>query len=195
MKNACKVFWQLWPPTACALGFLLMATEVLAAENANNWRPTYDLVLMWVNFGIFAFILVKYSRKPLVNFLKGQKEKIDLNITRIEERKETILAEVRVANDALDESKMRMQKLKERIVLQGERRKQEIIENAKQESKILIEGIKKKIENQLFEAKNAYKSELVDMAISLALERLPDEITAEDNQQLIDQFLVSSSAK
>ena len=195
MKRTCKVAQQLWLATACTLGFLLMATEGLAAGNANNWRPTYDLVLMWVNFGIFAFILVKYSRKPLVNFLKGQKEKVDLNITRIEEKKEAISAEVRVANDALDESKMRMQKLKERIVLQGERRKQEIIENAQQESKILLESTMKKIETQLIDAKRAFKSELVDTAISLAMKRLPDEITTEDNQKFTDQFLTNASAK
>ena len=195
MKNACKVVWQLWPTIACAVGFLLMATEVLAAKNATNWRPTYDLVLMWVNFGIFAFIIVKYSRKPLVNFLKGQKEKVDLNINRIEEKKEAISAEVRAAKELLDENKLRMEKLKERLILQGERRKQEIIEDAKRESKILFEEAKNKIANQLREAKKDFKFELVDTAISLAIERLPAELTAEDNQKMIHLFLDHTSAR
>ena len=81
---------QLWPAVACALSFSLTPLDVLAAENASNWRSSFDLVMMWVNFGIFASIIVKYSRKPIVSFLKGQKEKVDLSINRIEEKKETI---------------------------------------------------------------------------------------------------------
>jgi hypothetical protein len=33
------------------------------------------------------------------------------------------------------------------------------------------------------------------MAVSLAMKRLPDEITAEDNQKLTDQFLAGASGK
>ena len=189
MKRACQVVWQLWPATACALGFILTATDVLAAENASSWRPTFDLVMMWVNFGIFAFIIVKYSRKPLVNFLKGQKEKVEQDINRIEEKKEAISAEVRVANDKIDENKMRMQKMKERIILQGERRKQEIIDNALAESRIMMQEAKWRIDDQILIARKALQAELVDMAVSMAAKRLPAEITSADSQKFVDQFL------
>ena len=189
MKRTCKIVRQLWSAIAFSLSFILTATDVLAADNASNWRPIFDLVMMWVNFGIFAFIIVKYSRKPLINFLKGQKEKVDLNINRIEEKKEKISAEVRVAIDTLDENKLRMQKLKERIILQGERRKQEIIDNALLESQIMIEEAKRKIDDQILQAHKAIRAEMVDMAVSLAVKKLPAEITSADNQKFIDQYL------
>ena len=53
----------------------------------------------------------------------------------------------------------------------------------------------KKIENQLIEAQRRFKSELVDAAISLAIKRLPDEITTEDDQNFTNQFLASASGK
>ena len=189
MKRICMIVRQLWPAIAFSLCFILTATDVLAADNTSNWRPIFDLVMMWVNFGIFAFIIVKYSRKPLINFLKGQKEKVDLNINRIEEKKEKISAEVRVAIDTLDENKLRMQKLKERIILQGERRKQEIIDNALLESQIMIEEAKRKIDDQILQAHKAIRAEMVDMAVSLAVKKLPAEITSADNQKFIDQYL------
>ena len=37
-----------------------LKSEVLATENTNHWRSIYDLVLMYLNFGIFAFLLVKF---------------------------------------------------------------------------------------------------------------------------------------
>ena len=189
MKRTCKIVRQLWPAIAFSLSFILTATDVLAADNASNWRPIFDQVMMWVNFGIFAFIIVKYSRKPLINFLKGQKEKVDLNINRIEEKKEEISTEVRVAMDTLDENKLRMQKLKERIILQGERRKQEIIDNALLESQIMLEEAKRKIDDQILQAHKAIRAEMVDMAVSLAVNKLPAEITSADNQKFIDQYL------
>ena len=189
MKRTCKIVRQLWPAIAFSLSFILTATEVLAADNASNWRPIFDLVMMWVNFGIFAFIIVKYSRSPLINFLKGQKEKVDLNINRIEEKKEKISAEVKVAIDTLDENKLRMQKLKERIIRQGERRKQEIIDNALLESQIMLEEAKRKIDDQILQAHKAIRAEMVDMAVSLAVKKLPAEITSADNQKFIDQYL------
>lgn len=189
MIRTCKIVRQLGPAIAFSLSFILTATDVLAADNASNWRPIFDLVMMWVNFGIFAFIIVKYSRNPLINFLKGQKEKVDLNINRIEEKKEKISAEVRVAIDTLDENKLRMQKLKERIILQGERRKQEIIDNALLESQIMLEESKRKIDDQILQAHKAIRAEMVDMAVSLAVKKLPAEITSADNQKFIDQYL------
>ena len=86
-------------------------------------------------------------------------------------------------------------KIKERLIQEGEIKKQKIIEDAQQESKILLESTKKRLENQLVDAKKAFKSELVDMAVSLAMKRLPDEITTEDNQKFTNQFLSSASAK
>ncbi len=189
MKRTCKIVRQLWPAIAFSLSFILTATDVLAADNASNWRPIFDLVMMWVNFGIFAFIIVKYSRNPLINFLKGQKEKVDLNINRIEEKKEKISAEVKVAIDTLDENKLRMQKLKERIIRQGERRKQEIIDNARLESQIMLEEAKRKIDDLILQAHKAIQAEMVDMAVSLAVKKLPAEITSADNQKFIDQYL------
>ncbi len=189
MKRTCEIVRQLWLAIVFSLSFILTATDVLAADNASNWRPVFDLVMMWVNFGIFAFIIVKYSRKPLINFLKGQKEKVDLNINRIEEKKEKISAEVRVAIDTLDENKLRMQKLKERIILQGERRKQEIIDNALLESQIMLEEAKRRIDDQILQAHKAIRAEMVDMAVSLAVKKLPAEITSADNQKFIDQYL------
>jgi len=57
-----------------------LTQAVYAADDGNSWRTTYDAVLVWVNFAIFAFILIKYARTPLKNFLHGQKADIEKHI-------------------------------------------------------------------------------------------------------------------
>ena len=180
---------------AVVIGILLLGTEASAANNSNDWRPTFDLVMRWLNFGIIVFILVKYARTPIKDFLLSRREEVAREIEMVEEKKEAANKKIEEAARMLDESEVRFAKVKERIIQEGETKKQKLIEDAKQESKILLESTRKKIENQLLDAQKAFKLELVDAAISLAMKRLPDEITTEDNQNFTNQFLASAAGK
>jgi F-type H+-transporting ATPase subunit b len=143
----------------------LCSTDALAAETTKNWRATFDLVMRWVNFVIIVFVLVKFGEK-------------------IEE-----------ANKLLKNSIARFEKIKKRIVEDGEKKKLQIIEDARQESMLLLTGTRQKIENQIVEARNLIRSELIESAIALAEQRLPEEITAVDEQNLIDHFMESTAGK
>jgi len=180
---------------AVVIGILLLGTEASAANNPDDWRPVFDLVMRWLNFGIIVFILVKYARTPIKDFLLSRREEVAREIEMVEEKKEAANKKIQDAARMLDESEVRFARVKERIIKEGETKKQKLIEDAQQESKILLESTMKKIESQLLGAKRAFKSELVDTAISLAMKRLPDEITSEDNQNFTNQFLAGTSTK
>jgi F-type H+-transporting ATPase subunit b len=180
---------------AVVIGIHLLGSEASAADDSGNWRPVFDLVMRWLNFGIIVFILVKYARTPIKDFLLSRGEEVAREIEKIEEKKEEANQKIQDAARMLDESEVRFARIKERLIQEGEIKKQKIIEDARQESKILLESTKKRLENQFVDAKKAFKSELVDMAVSLAMKRLPDEITTEDNQKLTDQFLAGASGK
>ncbi len=177
------------------IGIHVLGTEASAADNPDNWRPVFDLVMRWLNFGIIVFIIVKYARRPIRDFLLSRREDVAREIERIAEKKEEAEKKIQAANRMLNESEMRFAKIKERILREGEKNRQKIIEDAQRESKILLESTTKKIETQLIDAKREFKSELVDTAISLAMKRLPDEITTEDNQKFTNQFLASTSIR
>ena len=178
---------------ALAAGFLLIGTEAIAADNSGSWRPVFDLVMRWLNFIIIVFILVKFARRPISDFLLSRREEVAREIEVVEKKKEEANKKIQDAVRRLEKKKKRFARVKERIIQEGETKKQQLLEDARQESKILLESTMKKIENQLLEAKRAFKSELVDKAISLAMERLPEEITAEDNQNFTNKFLTNAS--
>jgi F-type H+-transporting ATPase subunit b len=166
----------------------LLPADVLADEGS-NWRPTYDLVMLWINFGILVFVGVKFGREPIMNFLRGREYEVANEIGQIEKEREAILAKVRETRKLVDESESQFADLKQKVIEQGEKRKQEIIEEAQQQSQAMLETAKQKIGNKLLQAKNKFRAEMVDEAIALALERLPKEITEEDNQRLVDQYM------
>ncbi|MGD8448126.1 MAG: ATP synthase F0 subunit B, partial [Desulfobacterales bacterium] len=155
------------------------------------WPPIYDEILLWINFGIIAFVFVKYGKTPLMNFLRGQKEKVAKDIERVEQKKEEAVNRIKEIQKVLDEKDARFAIIKDRIVRQGERKKQEIVESAHQQSQMMLNDAKRRIDSQFVQAKSAFRAELIDAAIELAMQRLPLEITDEDNDKFLDQYLAS----
>jgi len=174
---------------------LFSAAAAFAADDGKSWRSTYDMALLWVNFSLFVFIIIKFARAPLKIFLQGQKQTIERKIKALEEEKAAADQILLNMSQKMEENTARFVELKNRIVDQGEKKKQEIIEDAKLQSSMMIEAARLKIDHQLHQAKQQLKSELVDAAVDLALERIPAIISSEDNQKLIQHYLTRALPK
>ena len=169
--------------------------DALAAETTQNWRPVFDLVMRWLNFVIIAFVLFKFGRKPIKDFLANRREEIDNQIKKFEQQKQAAEEKVQEATEMLNDSVARFERIKQRIVEDGEKRKQQIIEGARQESQMLLNVTRRRIRNQIVEARNVIRSEIIDSAIALAEKRLPDEITATDEQKLIEHYMETTAGQ
>jgi len=174
------------------LSLHFLGHDALAAEKSSSWRPMYDLILRWINFGIIAFVIVKYGKTPIMNFLRGQKDKLAQEINRLENEKEDAKAKIKETLKAVDESEVRFSELKDRIVQQGEKKKTEIIESAQNQSKMMLEDAKRRIGYHFLQAKDEFRAEMIDRAMDMAMERLPKEITSEDNDKFTRLFIESS---
>jgi F-type H+-transporting ATPase subunit b len=173
----------------CVLCIHILGDDLPAAESGGNWRSAYDPIMRWVNFLILAFIIVKFGKKPLINFLQIRKEETERTIQRTEARKNEADKKIREIRKTIDESHIRYARLKEKIVEDGKKRKQEIINDARQQGQYMIETAKRKSENLVLEAKAAVKLELMDAAVALAQARLPGVVTEEDNLSWISRVL------
>jgi len=173
------------------LGILLLSTSAAAADP--GWRPIYDQVMLWINFFIFVFLAVKYGKKPLLNFLQGQKDEVADQIHRLQKQKNAIEAKIKKTHTMIEDSSVRFEQIKSRIMEDGERSRQKIIEDAKAQSKNIIEVEKLKAANQIVQAKDQFMAELVDEASALAQKKLPSEINDSDHNKLLDVFLSNIS--
>jgi len=168
----------------------LFGSESWAAEGEGGWRSSYDLIMMWVNFAILAFVLVKFGKNPIKGFFRDQKESIVRTIENIEAEKESNAAQLKQTQELMQESAIRFNAVKEKIIAEGELKKQAIIESARRESQLMINQTNFWIDRQILRAKQRLKSELIDEAIETTLKRLPQAITPEDNQKSINLYLV-----
>ena len=178
-----------------SVGLFAFGTDALAAEADPGWRETYDLALRWINFVILAFIIVKYARTPLKNFIIGQRQNLVRELERKETEKKAITEKVDAVIAELKESETRLESLKERIIAQGKRKRQQIIDSATEQSRQMLSDIKKRMDSQIFQAKHEFKSELVEVAVALAMDKLPQVINEKDNQIFLDNFLAGTAAK
>jgi len=176
-----------------ALCLHALSGEALAADA--SWRPVYDLVMRWINFLILAFLLVKFGRKPLMNFLKGQRFDLAREIDELKEQKTTAEARLKEIQGELEQSNARFVELTERIIRDGERRKEELIEEARLESQIMLESAQQKIASRFIRARQRLRSEIVDSAIDKALERLPALVNDADNERLIQDYIEKALAR
>jgi F-type H+-transporting ATPase subunit b len=167
----------------------LFPASALAADP--GWRPTYDIAMRWVNFIILAGVIIKYARVPIKNFFKQQKEDVVAKIDVLEAEKNRILEEISAAKKQGVESRERFQELKDRLVAQGETHKQQTIQQAKQQSAIMLEETRRKMQNRIAQAKAGLKMELLDMAMHQAVEKLPALISEGDNQRLLGDYMRS----
>lgn len=160
-----------------------------AADEAANWRPTYDIIMMWVNFLILAGVLYKFLKNPLMDFIKGKKYEVEKEIQKAEDLKEQAEGKIQEAKKMVEEGKDRFNLIKERIIALGEKRKSELIEEAQQHSQYMLIEAKRRVDNQIVRAQEKYRAELVDTAFDLVLERLPKEITEEDGEKLVQNYI------
>jgi F-type H+-transporting ATPase subunit b len=191
MKFVTKIMVLLGWIFGSLLVLHLFGSESWAAEGEGGWRSSYDLIMMWANFAILAFVLIKFGKNPIKVFFRDQKENIVRTIENIEAEKEANDAQLKQTRKLIQESSIRFEAIKAKIIAEGELRKQAIIEDARRESKMLIDHANFWIERQILHAKQRLRSELIDEAIEMALKRLPQAVTPQDNQKLINLYLVA----
>ena len=177
------------PLVTCLVMLFWTAGVAVAGESGSSWRPTYDLIMRYLNFGILAFLIFKFAREPLKLFLLGKKEEIASEINTAEKALEEATAHQQEIVQQVAARKEKFEDMRARIIRQGENEKRKIIENARSESQIMLESAKDKIKGRIRQAQYKLRGEMVDNAISMAMKRLPEQITPADNQKLLDQYI------
>ena len=176
------------------LFFLFFSVSAWASEGQTGWRHIYDQIMMIFNFGILVFCFLKFGKKPLIDFLKGQKENVREEINEVENQKREIETKLDEVRAVMDDSKARFENIRQRIIQQGERKKNEIIAEAEQHSKLMIESALRRVDSGFIQVQNIFREELIDAAMDLALKRLPNTLNDKDNQHFIDRYLAGAGS-
>lgn len=187
MRQSMRVFlFLILGLGACGL---LFCPECLAAEEMPPWRKPYNIIMLWLNFGILVALFLKFARKPLMDFLRGVHDKFKEEIDGVKEQHSEVKGNMDSEEAKLTEIQQHLEEIRARIIEMGEKEKQKIIEQAKVAAEKMIEDARAYASFQMTRARKQLTDEMVDMAISKVEERLKEEISPEDNEKLVNDFL------
>ena len=181
--------------TKIAYGFIvavvflaLVVPRAWAADPASFTREDWDLIMRYVNFAILAALIIKFARRPIANFLKDKKDEVGGEILQLEKNKLRVEAETREIQIQLDAGQQRLALIREKIIAEGQSRKEHLISQAREEARILMERTRSKIESRIRDAHEMLRGELVDMAADLAAAKLPALVTPADEERQITHW-------
>jgi F-type H+-transporting ATPase subunit b len=141
-----------------------------------------------LNFSLLVFLLVKFGRAPIRDFLSGRRREMERAINEAAEAKAKAEAKLKEYSDRLGQLDSEMAKLRSDLAAAAEEDKKRIVAEAEEtarrmkiETDALIDQHAKALSAQV-------RRELVDGAIATAERLLREKITAADQQQLADEF-------
>ena len=179
--------------TSLVMGFFfavfLICPDALANEKLSPGRRLWDNTMLWVNFGILVFFFLKYARKPLMDFLRGVRDKTKKDLDTIEKQFKDAEAQMKAEAAKIDEIEQHIETIKENIIELGKKEKEKIIEQAKMTAERMIEDAKAYSGYRLAKARKELSDAMVDMAISMVRERLEKGISDHDNEVIVNRFI------
>ena len=167
----------------------LTGNPVLAEDGSGHWRPVYDTIMLWINFGILAYLIYRYGRQPFLSFLRDQTNQVSDEIQKVEQQKQELIDQINETGRRMDQSSERYEQIKARIIEEGQKVRQQIIDEAQTQGQDMIAREKKNASRRIAEGRNRVLAELVDAATHMAQKQLPEELNIEDHSRLVEQYI------
>jgi F-type H+-transporting ATPase subunit b len=168
------------------MGFSLDAS---ATAEISEGRRLWDNIMLWVNFGILAFLFLRYGKKPLTDFLEGERTKIETSLDAVNGQLGEAKTNLEAEQAKLRDLEGQLQQLRERIIELGRREKERTLTMARNSAAQMIADARKESEYRVAEAKKALRDEMIDQAVSIVEGKLRARISLRDNDILLNQFL------
>ncbi|MCJ7593295.1 MAG: ATP synthase F0 subunit B, partial [Desulfobacterales bacterium] len=168
-----RYFFMITSLVSGILIYLLVdSSDVFAEGGPSPGRKLWDSVMLWVNFGILIFVFLKFARKPLMAYLGGVRKKIEENLNTVNEESRGAKSLLSSESDKLAGIDQQLKEIRESIIEIAKAEKESLIESGKMTGEKMIENARAYASHRLASAKKAVSDELVDMAISMAEEKL-----------------------
>ncbi|MBI4963937.1 MAG: ATP synthase F0 subunit B [Desulfomonile tiedjei] len=170
---------------------LICASSALAASEAGS-SPWTMSMLLWrvVNTVALLALLIYFLKKPLVNFFKERKAKIEQDLAEaVEQRRkaEELIKEYQMKLAGMEQE---LEKMRGELQKAAEGESQKVIASADKMSVAIIESAKIAAEQEVRKAKVALKDEAVTLAVELAESLIREKISDDDRKKIVEDYLV-----
>ena len=155
----------------------------------------YSLIIVILNFIILLIILNGMLYKPVKKFLTERKAQIAADLDEADESKEKANQLVRKKEDELKFSAEEIRKTKKRARSDAEIQANEIISDAKDHEKKIMQETEEMIEHEKVKAVGEIKEELADMVSKLSAKFLSKKMDEKHDLDVIEKMISERGSK
>ncbi len=197
-----------WIPTnfskvvAPAIFILLVSVDIVMASSGGGehggghgggWAVTDTYRVM--NFAVLAIALFFILKKPVSQFLGDRIQSIQEQLDDLEVKKSEAEKKLAQYEEKLSTLSRESEKIIEQYKQQGIALKEKILEEASSAAEKLEEQARRTIEHEFKQARQQLESEVFEKAIAKAEEKLKKNITDQDHDKLVDEYLTKVVTK
>lgn len=156
-------------------------------DHGTGWAATDTYRVM--NFTVLAVALFFLLRKPVSRALNSRIEGIKDQLKELEAKKETAEKELAEYNKKLADLEMEAERIVAEYERQGQEAKTRILKEAEASAEKLEEQAKRNIEHEFNQAKRRLQEEIFERALGKAEEIIKANVTTDDQNRLVDEYL------
>ena len=156
-------------------------------SGSKGWVKTDWFRVM--NFVVLAGALVFVLRKPVSKALSSRIKGIQEQLKSLEAQRAEAEKQLAQYNEKLSQLESEAAKIVDAYIKQGNEAKAKILKEAEQTAEKLQAQARRNIEHEFEKAKQKLQQEIVESSLQKAEKSLKKEITAQDQDKLIDEYI------
>ncbi|MBU4185104.1 MAG: ATP synthase F0 subunit B [Proteobacteria bacterium] len=174
--------------TALLFFFVGVALGASGGESGpKGWVATDTYRVM--NFAVLVGALFFILRKPVAQFFSSRIKGIENQLSELETKKKDAEQKLEEYTEKLAQLDKEAKKIVDDYIRQGNEAKARILQEAESVADKLKEQALRNIDYEINQAKLRLQGEILEKAIMKAEEIIRDEITIEDHDRLVDEYL------
>ncbi|APR84495.1 ATP synthase F0 sector subunit b [Minicystis rosea] len=144
-----------------------------------------------LNFGVVAFVVYRFGKKPLAEALSKRKQTIMADIDTATKLKEDAEARLEEYEEKLDNIQDKLAEVRAEYAAQAEIEKKHILAEAEERRVRMRKDAEFRIEQELKAARAELLREAVENAVAAAEELVQKQIAAKDHDKMASDYLAS----
>lgn len=147
------------------------------------------VILTMINFVVLYFILRHFFFKPVNNVISSREDEIINKINKTEENEKKAMVLLKEKEEDLKKAKVDGKAIVENYKVKAEKVSEELIKEANDEAKLIMERARKEIEREKEKAQSEIKTQIIDLAVLMSQKALDESINEEQHRRLINDFI------
>jgi F-type H+-transporting ATPase subunit b len=151
-------------------------------------HPNGPFAFMILNFVILVYLLVRFAKKPFVQYLENRHTSIRDNLAEASKMREEAREKLDVIKGKLSNLEREIAEIKESVKKDAELEKQRIIADAQAQAEQLVLGAERTLEEEVRRARRMLEREAVSAAMTASEKMIRQKITDVDRKRINEDY-------